>query len=103
MTTLNPGGTLCVPRDVAVCPYCDGDLIAQPTAWTLDDDGTWFASESGIDCVTEPDLDDDDVSKCERWDEWTDSHSVMPYVYWLPVDLKVVDWLKKNYRWDCKD
>ena len=101
LTMLVPGGVLYVPREVAVCPYCDADLIAQPTAWEQQKDGTWAASESGIECTAEPELDEDIPQTLQPWEDWLAEHSVMPYVYMLPVDLKVVAWMKKHFRWDC--
>lgn len=90
-------GTIDVPKDVAVCPYCGAVVTASFTAWTEDDNGQWMAAEVGVDCASEPDIDSDE------WWEWFHIHSDMPYVYQLPVDTKVLAWVNQHYRFnDCK-
>jgi hypothetical protein len=95
MELIDCGKTIDIPPEVARCPYCDERLFCQPTAWEQDDDGSWYASESGLECWSEPDIDD------EEWLDWCAEHTSMPYVYWLPVDMKVIDWLKTKYRFKC--
>ena len=97
--TAKYGDIIRIPREVAVCPYCGGELIARPEAWSENDDGIWEAQESGLDCVTEPELDPANESTVEEWDDWIARHTYMPYVYWLPVDMKVTKWINANYRW----
>lgn len=101
MQTIDCSTVIDVPPEVAVCPYCDGKLAARPESWTQEDDGTWSANHSGIECCNQPELDEDRDGGTDDWDEWLASHSVMPYVHWLPVDNLVVDWLKANYRFNC--
>ena len=76
-----------VPRKVAVCPYCDDDpelIIEGIDAWSIDDNGKITPEEIVISCVNEPDIDDED---------YVESHTYMPYVYWLPVHQLVKRWL----------
>lgn len=98
MQTLDCHKTIPIPREVGICPYCESDLIAQPTAWEQLDDGTWCANESGIECTNQPDPDDEDA-----WDEWVQEHTDMPYVYWLPVDTKVLAWMRRQFRFDIQE
>ena len=83
-----------VPREVASCPYCDANLAVQAVEWTQRKDGTWKATGIEPECANEPDID------TEEWEEWWAIHSEMPYVYQLPVDIKIEKWLSKNYDWD---
>jgi hypothetical protein len=89
---IETGKVIDVPPEVLRCPYCNERLSCQPTCWEQDDDGSWYASESGLECRSEPDIDSDE------WAEWSAEHSEMPYVYWLPADEKVLAWLKGNFR-----
>lgn len=83
-----------VPPSFARCPYCDGRLYAGFRAWVLEDDGTWAGEEVELDCENEPDMEKDE----ERWEAWLESHSEMPYVYWLPACEKVKRWINSQYR-----
>jgi len=38
----------------------------------------------------------------DQWEEWMQQHSEMPYVYQLPVDERVKDFINKKYRFDLK-
>lgn len=98
LTTVASNFVFTVPSEVAVCPYCGDRLMAQCEQWGQDDDGTWVADGLHLDCVSEPDLDDDDEASLEKWNDWLDQHTYMPYVYWLPVDLKVTAWVNKHFR-----
>lgn len=72
-----------IPSSVAVCPYCQGRLSAQPTAWEEKDGGTGYnVSEIDLDCENETEEEEGPVD-----------HTYMPYVYWLPVHTKVLKWL----------
>jgi hypothetical protein len=79
-----------VPREVAVCPICDADIVVgEVTEWEC---------ESGapvsiiVDCKTAPDL------SADEWQGWFLQHWSMPYVDWLPVKQRVLKWLRKNFR-----
>ncbi len=80
-----------VPTDVAACPYCETLLTVTPEQWVQRDDGTWACDGFHDQCETEPDIDTDE------WEDWFSAHSVMPYVYHLPVQMKVMDWLNEHY------
>lgn len=84
MKTLDKSETIDIPREVAVCPYCDADLVCRPEAWTEQDDGTWAATESGLECCAEPEIDS------AEWDEWLAIHTDMPYVYWLALKGQMI-------------
>lgn len=97
MTTLAPDARIDVPAEVAVCPYCKARLVASFEEWEQNDDGTWSGISVCLDCVTEPDIDSDE------WEGWMDGHSQMPYVYMLPVCVKVEAWINERYRFACDD
>lgn len=63
----------------------------QPIAWTEENDG-WVAEQLEIDCDNEPDIESDE------WDLWMHNHSDMPYVYQLPVNIMVENYINKNFR-----
>jgi len=92
MITLQMGEVPEVP-DKYRCPICGDKLTLEIDAWTEDYDGT-KAADDGVHvfCVSEPDITDDD------FEVWLDGHYKMPYVDWLPVDLKIYAWLEDNYR-----
>lgn len=80
-----------VPAQIAVCPYCNAELIVGIDEFSQEKPQEWKASSVCVQCLSEPDLDS------PEWDYWLAQHSVMPYVYQLPVDLKVIDWLNHTY------
>jgi len=81
-----------IPRDIAVCPCCGSGLyITEIPECEIDEDGSLIPVHLHLECLGEPDEDD------EAWDEWDASHSRMPYVYWLPVELRVLEWLRKSF------
>ena len=86
-----------VPTDVAVCPYCKAALQVRCEQWTEQDDGSWAAENVHAECTAEPDIEDED-----EWEDWLKFHSDMPYVYQLPVDTRVEEWVKSHYRFDLK-
>jgi len=96
MEILKCDAILEVPKEVAVCPKCDGKLYVQFDAWEEDDDGTWYAAFVHTECENEPEIDSED------YEEWFDWHYDMPYVDWLPIDDDVERWLKQNYRFDIR-
>jgi len=94
-----------VPPEIAVCPYCGGKLTVQLDTWVQLDDGAWGVGETAhVECESEPDIpeDDDDMNAWDESDEWDESHSAMPYVYLLPVEIKVAKWINANYRFDME-
>lgn len=94
MIILDPDKPLAIPPEVAVCPYCDTKLTAQFDGWVQEDDGTWIADSMMLECETEPDVYDD------AYDDWLVTHTDMPYVYMLPVEERIKEWVNEHYRFD---
>lgn len=90
MTTVPVCKPLPVPRNVAVCPMCGGNLEIQITGWY--DDGRASSDGFELDCVTEPDI------GSPEWEEWFSGHYSMPYVDWLPLSVKMLKWFNGNFR-----
>lgn len=77
------------------CPICGSKVhLLGVTAWETD---TGKILEPEYECETEP----DDIDS-EEWDDWHRWHYDMPYVYWLPWSLKMIEWLNENYRYRGK-
>lgn len=74
---------------VAVCPYCEGPLAAQATEWMVDPDDYGTAGDIDMHCLAEEDS--------------PIRHDHMPYVYWLPVQSKVIEWINTHYQFDMVD
>jgi len=92
---LKPDETIDIPADIAVCPYCKTKMTISPDGWTEEEDG--FICDSFTSwCETEPEID----ASQEQWDAFLHVHGAMPYVYQLPVDLKIEAWLKDHFRFD---
>lgn len=88
-----------VPSSVAVCPICGLEVVIDDVdEYEQDDDGLWRVSESGlsVNCVTEPDIDS------FEWNDWLNGHWSMPYVDWLPITVKVWQWLDSHYRFNLE-
>lgn len=83
-------GPIGVPRDVKICPICDAAIV-------IDEVREW-EYESGkpisisVDCTTQPDIDS------KEWPSWFCEHWSMPYVDWLPVEMRVLEWFEKHYK-----
>jgi len=92
-TLIKTDAVLEMPKEVAVCPICKGKLYAQFDGW-VENDGEWQASSTSLDCENEPDIDSDE------WWDWHRGHYSMPYVDWLPVEIKVTKWINENYVFD---
>ena len=93
---LDPDKTIEIPVDVAVCPYCHTKITISPDGWLKEDDGSWTCDSFNSWCETEPDMEaDSDV-----WEAYLQTHSDMPYVYQLPIDEKITEWLKLHYRFN---
>jgi hypothetical protein len=77
-----------VPSDVEDCPYCGSELmILGVSEWNSEE-----VFEIELECADEPSIDDTD-----EWDDWWKSHEDMPYVYWMPAQENVLQWLNDNY------
>lgn len=95
MKVLEPDIYLEIPESVAVCPICKSKLYAHFEAW-IEIDGKWKANEVHLDCVTEPDIEENSF----EWECWFESHYSMPYVDWLPVCQHVLEWINQNYEFN---
>lgn len=84
-----------IPRDVATCPKCDKRLFAHFEAWEQQDDGTWACEAAKLDCESEPTIDSG-----RKYSEWFRWHYDMPYVYWLPLEIKLTEWINQRYHFD---
>lgn len=79
-----------VPRSVAACPICGADIVIEDVhEWETDGGKPVGIS---VECTTEPDIDSDD------WPGWHRGHWNMPYVDWLPVEMRVLGWFQREYR-----
>lgn len=83
---------IAIPPEVAICPYCKTKLTVHITGGVMEDDGTWSVDCIQIDCESEPDIDS------PEWQDWIVEHTDMPYVYMLPVDVKIQRWINERYR-----
>lgn len=92
MKTLNTSDNIDVPAEVAVCPYCGAELHVAIEQISAGDDGIWQADLVNVHCKAEP------PTESALWDVWLSGHYYMPYVYQLPVDNTVIDWLNRSYR-----
>lgn len=91
---LSLDAVLDIPRTVAVCPKCDASLVAHFEEWTEETDALWVCETAKLDCTTGPDI------GSEEWEEWFTWHYAMPYVDWLPLEIKVGQWVNQRYRFN---
>lgn len=80
------------PLDVACCPICgEPVLVGDFDEWETE---TGVVTEGGfhINCKSEPDMDS------EEYDDWFNSHWSMPYVDWLPLEVRLYRWFTPRYR-----
>ncbi len=94
---IDPGDLIDVPESIAVCPYCGAALYVQFEEWEQLLDQSWQVSDTGAkaECESEPEL---ATHEEHVYDEWMKRHTYMPYVYWLPVEVKVTTWLQAKFR-----
>jgi hypothetical protein len=87
-----------IPTDLAVCPICGRHLIIEDIdEWEIEPPNEGRVTEGGfhITCHTQPDIDDTDDDYFHEWFNW---HYSMPYVDWLPVEVRVYRWFDRRYR-----
>lgn len=96
MKILKPNEMVDIPHEIATCPYCRNKLVARCSEWSQCEDLSWEAESLELDCLSEPDMEED----IEAWNQWVDIHSEMPYVYWLPIENKILLWINSLYRWE---
>ena len=88
----NPKETPAIPAKVAVCPICGAPVVIEDIDEWETETGRVTSCGFHINCSTEPDIDSDE------WDDWFKSHWSMPYVDWLPVEMRVYRWFDRCYR-----
>lgn len=93
-TILATDAEIQVPPGIAVCPICGANLYIEMDEWEEDGEGGWKAASPKAQCTTEPSIDS------RKWREWHDWHYQMPYVDWLPVEMRIKAWMDKTYRFD---
>ncbi|MBK8188826.1 MAG: hypothetical protein IPK79_00065 [Vampirovibrionales bacterium] len=91
------GSEIDIPERIAVCPICGAKLIVESIdEWeeSEDDDQFWIVSETGLHltCSSSPSLDSD------NWDAWFNWHFSMPYVDWLPIEMRVTQMVRERVR-----
>lgn len=94
-TTVEPDHIFNIPREVAICPYCEAEIFASFDRWEMIDDGSWVGRGVHFDCASEPENTDS-----AKWRVYVNEHTYMPYVYRLPVAIKIERWVAENYRFD---
>jgi len=79
------------PLEVAICPICGAGVVANFDEWESE---TGRVTECGfhVDCIDEPDI------HADAWDDWFTSHWSMPYVDWLPLEVRLYQWFDQRYR-----
>lgn len=81
-----------VPLDVAECPYCGFMLKARPRMVTHDPIPGQISTIT-LRCRTADDAGDDaDLST------HLETHSRQPYVHWMPVEKRVLEWMQETYQ-----
>lgn len=91
---LEPEPPVWVPEKLAVCPKCGGKLaIMECAGWVEGEPGLLTPHEIHLACEHEPDIEG------ETWEEWFNWHYDMPYVDWLPVEMKVLKWFARMARY----
>ncbi len=92
-----PSNALDIPADVAVCPYCGAALYLEVEEWDAE---TRQPTEAGayIHCERLEELEARAIGMrrgarradaLNAWYKAEAQHEQMPYVYWLPVQVKV--------------
>ncbi len=99
MITLKMGEVPEIPGYKFKCPKCGDLLTLEIDEWEQLADGTWQISEGGLQlsCASEP------MIGSKKWNDWFNWHFDMPYVYWLPLQMRVLQWLNENYRFESID
>lgn len=92
-----------VPVEVGMCPYCDRPLSIGFEDFERNDVGTWSCIKVELECATELEMQQYGQHVTEDdWDQFERSHSLMPYVYILPVEERILEWVNQSYYFDCE-
>lgn len=100
--TINQADEIQLPPGMFACPICGAAVVIEDIdGWEQNDDGTWQVVEAGlhVNCETEPEFD----APNDEWEDWNSGHWGMPYVDWLPIRMKVWNWVVAHYRIDMDD
>lgn len=82
-------GKLPLLLDRFPCPICGAKVhLTAVIEWGCDDGEIVHAE---YECETEPDIDSDE------WPGWHAHHYRMPYVDWLPWEVRMLKWLNRHY------
>ena len=81
-----------IPTALFVCPICGAQIAFEEISEYETETGKVTETGFHVTCTTEPDIEDED------YDDWLNGHFSMPYVDWLPLEMKVYKWLSKNFR-----
>lgn len=75
-----------------LCPICGKKVyLTDIEEW---EDVSGKPLSLSMDCETEPDIDSDE------WPDWHAEHHNMPYVDWLPYELRALRWLQEKFVYD---
>lgn len=78
-----------VPKSVATCPYCGAGLIADPYEW---DGLTGVPTKSGFHLWCSA------VLTALNAQRDTPHEEPYPYMYWLPVEEQVYNWMVETQQ-----
>lgn len=94
----NQGVRLKVPTHIAVCPSCHTRLTIDLDGWTLNSDSTLIADSFTSFCENEKDMDNKKAYRKFEESHYKELHS--PYIYRLPVDAAIENWLIETFRFE---
>lgn len=77
-----------VPKKVQTCPYCGRALRVASFEAVSTDNAKFYVDEFDLYCVS--------IREGER--RYNETHSDMPYVYWLPASESVREWIDKEHQ-----
>lgn len=99
---MGAGDVIKVPESIAVCPACKTQITIAPEGWEetklTKTNNIWKCEYYSRWCATEPDVQDRKAFK-----DWENSHyhvNNSPYIYWLPIEDKIDQWVYKTFRFE---
>lgn len=87
---------IAIPARIGVCPGCGQALTVEPYEHYLDTDGTMICSGYTLSCATQPDPGDESF-------EYDENHGMvnsMTYIYWMPIQERIDQYLKDTFRFE---
>lgn len=85
------GGIEKVPPALAVCPECGGTIQVEVKELYQGENGSWYATSTGIYLSCRNDESDPNNIV---------PHYQQPYLDWLPLEQRILDWLNRNFCFD---